>query len=202
MKLGKTVLMIAMILALTLLLVSPVSAKVGVGVNLGKIVVDQPLMPGGIYRLPSLGVINTGDETKDYALDVTYHYKQKELEPPGDWFIFSPKTFELAPAKSQTVDIKLNLPVNARPGNYFAYLEAHPIVKGKKGVTIGVAAATKLYFSIKPANIFSAILYKILTFFETFAPYSYIGLGLVVLIAGILIFRRYFTIRFGIEKKQ
>lgn len=201
MKLGKTALVAAMILALILLFIYSANAKVGVGVNLGKIAVDEPLMPGGIYRLPSLGVINTGDETKDYVLDVTYHYQQKELEPPGDWFIFSPKTFELAPAKSQTVDIKLNLPVNARPGNYFAYLEAHPIVKGKKGVTIGVAAATKLYFSIKPANIFSAILYKILTFFETFAPYSYIGLGLLVLIAGILIFRRYFKIKLGVERR-
>lgn len=201
MKLRKTVLTAAIILVMALVSVSLSEAKVGVGVNLGKISVDELLMPGGIYRLPSITVINTGDETKDYGLDATYHYQQKELEPPAKWFIFSPATFELAPGKSQAVDVKLNLPLNARPGDYFAYLEAHPIVKGKKGVTIGVAAATKLYFTIKPANIFSAILYKILTFFETFAPYSYIGVGLVVLIAGILVFRRYFRIRFGIERK-
>lgn len=201
MKLRKIVLAGTMISVMVLASVSFTSAKVGVGVNLGKISVDELLMPGGIYRLPSITVINTGDETKEYALDVTYHYQQKEFEPSSKWFLFSPATFELAPGKSQAVNIKLNLPINARPGDYFAYLEAHPIVKGKEGVTIGVAAATKLYFSIKPANIVSGIGYKILTFFETFAPYSYIGLGLLVLIAGILVFRQYFRIRFGIERK-
>lgn len=201
MQLQRRILFGTVFLALILMTAPLAFAKVGVGVNLGKISVDEPLMPGGIYRLPSVTVINTGDETRDYAVDVTYHYQQKELEPSGKWFIFSPATFELAPGKSQTVNIKLNLPVKARPGDYFAYLEAHPIVKGKKGVTIGVAAATKLYFVIKPANIISGIGYKILTFFETFAPYSYVGLGLLVLIAGILVFRRYFRIRFGIERK-
>jgi len=175
--------------------------KIGVGVSLGKIVVDELLLPGGIYRLPQISVINTGDQTNDYTLGVTYHYQQKELEPPAKWFVFSPKIFRLKAGEAKVVKIKLDLPVNAQPGDYFAYLEAYPLAKGKKGVTIGVAAATKLYFTIKPSNIFSAIWWKLVSFFKTNAPYSYIGLGVVGLIIGLILFRKYFSIKFAIERK-
>ena len=50
----------------SLILPSLVLGGVGVGVNLGKIEIDEPLKPGGIYNFPSIGVINTGDEAGDY----------------------------------------------------------------------------------------------------------------------------------------
>ena len=147
-----------------------VFAGVGVGVNLGKIKIDQPLKPGGIYNFPPLGVINTGDKPGDYEIEVTYHQDQPELRPAQEWFNFNPQQFYLEPGQSQSVAIKLALPVRVKPGDYFAYLEAHPIIKSGPGTTIGVAAATKAYFTIAPANIWQAIYYKISSFFVIYAP--------------------------------
>jgi len=191
------------ILSLIISLAFPlvVLAGVGVGVNLGKIEIDEPLKPGGIYNFPSLGVINTGDEAGDYELEVTYHQDQPELRPAQEWFSFSPSSFHLEPGQSQSVAIKLTLPVKTKPGDYFAYLEAHPIIKAGPGTTIGVAAATKTYFSVMPANIWQAIIWRVSSFFTMYAPWTYVILAVVVAAIIIAIFKRFFAFQIGIRKK-
>ena len=51
---------------------------------------------------------------------------------------------------------------------------------------INVAAATKLYFTVSPANIFQGIYYKIISLWKEFEPWSTrvsILIGLVVMVA-------------------
>lgn len=179
----------------------PVLARVGVGVNLGKIEIDEPLKPGGIYNFPSIGVINTGDTAGEYELAVTYHEDQPQLRPAREWFNFSPADFHLEPGQSQSVAVKLFLPVKTKPGDYFAYLEAHPVIKAGPGTTIGVAAATKTYFSVVPANLWQAIYYKIASFLTIYAPWTYVVLAMIAAAIIISIFRRFFSFQFGIRKK-
>lgn len=197
---GKLALLVVLVLLALLSTTGLAYAQVGVGVNLGKISVDEPLMPGGSYRLPSVGVINTGQVTSDYEMAVTYHHEQKELRPSPEWVDFNPKTFTLEPEQSVPVALTLNIPVGTNPGDYFAYLEVHPVAK-KGGVAVGIAAATKLYFSIKPANVFSAVTHRVSTFLETNAPFSWVGLGVLILIIVIFLFRRFVRISFRVEKK-
>jgi len=148
-------------------------AKIGVGVGTGKIQVEDKLKPGMIYELPSLTVFNTGDEEGDYEAAITYHEKQPELRPLEEWFGFSPKEFHLKPGEAQEVKIKLNLPVKTEPGDYFAYLEGHPLKKAEGGqTTIGVAAAAKLYFTVLPANFFQGLYYKLASFWRLNQPWS------------------------------
>lgn len=192
---------ILLILIISLIFPVVILAGVGVGVNLGKIEIDEPLKPGGIYNLPSIGVINTGDEPGDYELAVTYHQDQPELRPAQEWFSFSPSSFPLEPGQSQSVAIKLSLPMKISPGDYFAYLEAHPIVKAGPGTTIGVAAATKAYFTIVPANIWQAITYRISSFFTVYAPWTYVILTIVIGAIILTIFRKFFAFQVGIRRK-
>ncbi len=177
------------------------SARIGVGVNLGKIELDEPLKPGGIYNFPSLGVINTGDEAGDYEVAVTYHQDQPQLRAEKEWFDFSPSQFHLEAGKSQSVAVKLNLPMKVKPGDYFCYLEAHPIIKAGPGTTIGVAAATKTYFTVAPANIWQAIYYKTSSYFAMNAPWSYIVLAVVITAIFLAIIRRFFSFKINIRKK-
>lgn len=188
---------------LILSLPATVFAKLGVGVNIGKIQVDEAFKPGGIYKLPPLSVINTGDEKTDYAVEITYHQDQPELRPDQKWFSFNPQKFSLEPGQSQEVNITVNLPMMAKPGDYFVYLEGHP-VKEEGQVTIGIAAATKLYFKIVPSSWWQALYHKIVTFFTVYAPISYIVLGILVLIIIIAIFNKYFHFKFAlkVEKKR
>ena len=69
-------------------------------------------------------------------------------------------------------------------------------------MTITVAAATKLYFSVRPSNIFVAIGAKVSTFFNATAPVSYVLLGVVAVFVVVFIFKRFFRIRFAVERKQ
>ena len=183
------------------LIAFPALASVGVGVNLGKIQIDEPLKPGGIYNFPSIGVINTGDTAGEYELAVTYHQDQPQLRPVQEWFSFSPSSFNLEPGRSQSVVVKLTLPVKAKPGDYFAYLEAHPIIKAGPGTTIGVAAATKTYFSVIPANIWQAIIWRISSFWTMYAPWTYVVLAIIVAAIIIALFRKFFAFQIGIRRK-
>ena len=183
------------------LIAFPALASVGVGVNLGKIQIDEPLKPGGIYNFPSIGVINTGDTAGEYELAVTYHQDQPQIRPAQEWFSFSPSSFNLEPGQSQSVVVKLTLPVKAKPGDYFAYLEAHPIIKAGPGTTIGVAAATKTYFSVIPANIWQAIIWRISSFWTMYAPWTYVVLAIIVAAIIIALFRKFFAFQIGIRRK-
>lgn len=188
---------------LTISLIFPliVFAGIGVGVNLGKIKIDEPLKPGGIYNFPSIGVINTGDEPGEYELEITYHQDQPELPPPQEWFSFTPQQFHLEPGASQSVAVKLTLPVKVKPGDYFAYLEAHPIIKAGPGTTIGVAAATKTYFTVVPANLLQAMIWRVSSFFTTYAPWTYVVLAVAIGAIIIVIIRKFFAFQIGIRRK-
>jgi hypothetical protein len=177
-------------------------ARIGVGVGTGKIVVDQPLKPGLIYTLPSLSVLNTGDEPGEYGASIQYHEGQETrsdmgFKPAAEWFTFEPSQFHLEPGQSQQVQIKLSLPVKGvKPGTYFAYLEGHPVKKDVAGQTsIGVAAAAKLYFIVAPANIFQGIYYRFISLYSRYHPWDTVILAIIFATILIFLFRKRFKIQ-------
>jgi len=180
---------------------SSARADVGVGVNLGRIEIDDDLSPGGRYRLPTLGVINTGDEPGDYEVVISYLADQEERRPPEDWFEFDPQRFFLEAGETQAVNIRISLPTGARPDDYFALIEAHP-VSTEEGVTIGVAAATKLTFTVKPSSQFSAWLLQIRYFFDDSSPWSYVIPSSLAALLLLYLLRRFFRLRLRIERRR
>lgn len=182
---------------------SVVEAKLGVGIGTGKIVVSEKLKPGQIYTLPSVTILNTGDEAGRYGVRISYHEGQKELEPEEDWFVFSPNEFELEPSGAQPVEIKLNLPLNMEPGDYFAYVEGYPTKKADGGVTtIGIAAASKLYFTVEPANYFQAIYYKIISFWNEYQPWTGRITITVAILAIIAVAKKYINIDIKLSNRK
>jgi hypothetical protein len=166
--------------------VTMVSADIGVGIMPGKITVNESLMPGGQYQLTSIQVVNTGTETAQYKMDVAQMGKQDELQPSNEFFSFNPESFKLEAEANQVISVSLNIPLGAEPGDYLAYVEAHPVSQNTGGTSIGVAAATKVYFTVKPASTWAGIMNMIGSFFKRNAPISYIVPGVIVV--GILIF--------------
>ena len=178
------------------------SAKLGVGVGTGKIIVNELLRPGTIYELPNLPVINTGDRLTSYSVSVEYLERIPELRPAREWFVFNPSTFELKAGEVKNVTISLNIPLKVKPGNYFAFLEAHPVVKAESGITqVGIAAAAKLYFTIIPANIFQGIYYRISSLVIKYSPWSYI-IPLLILLSFILsVLKKFIKVDIKFNKK-
>ncbi len=188
------------LLVMLLAAAQPAWARLGVGVNVGNIEVNEPLLSGGIYDIATMSVINTGNETSDYGLGVSYRDKQKEMKPPVEWFRFSPERFELKPGRQKPVEISLIVPVNAKAGDYFALVEGHPIAD-EKGLNIGIAAAAKINFTVESSSLFWSIVNRLTTWFTNNSPYSYIIAGVSLLAIVILIIRHYIKLSFKIERK-
>lgn len=176
-------------------------AAIGVGVGIGKIEIDKPVKPGGVYDLTSLVVLNTGDEPADYEITTAYQSGQSELKPQQEWFSFSPSPFHLKPGEVQNVKVKLTLPIQAKPGDYFAYLQAEPAKKVNTagGASIGVAAATKLYFKVVPANTFQGIYYRFIFLYARYSPWDTVVLAIIVAAFLLGFIKKYF--KFQIARK-
>ena len=179
-------------------------ASIGVGVGAGKISLNEELKPGSIYELPSIPVLNTGDEPSDYGVSIEYNEVQGQMKPDASWFSFTPTTFHLLPGKSQVVKLSVTIPIKTVPGEYFAYLEAHPIASSDvAGVSsIGVAAASKLYFTVAPSNFFQGVYYRSISLIKRGAPWTYIVFGLIGLLILVKIFRRFFKFNIAINVKK
>lgn len=170
---------VSLVFFLVLLLssvVSPIFGSVGVGVGTGKITLDEQLKPGLSYDLPPITVYNTGDVASNYYVSIEFSTREEKLEPSKEWFIFTPQEFYLEPDGSQIVEVKLKVPMRgAKPGDYFAFLTAQPQKNVDQGSgSVGVAAATKLYFTIAPANFLQAIFYVISDFVIRYKPWTII----------------------------
>jgi len=172
-------------------------AKIGVGVGTGKIQMDQPLKPGSIYDIPPVTVFNTGDEPSSYKIIIEKRSDIPQMFPEQEWFVFEPNKFYLEPGESQLVQIKIVLPVRGvKPGDYFAFLSASPIQDIETGKTsIGVAAATKLYFTVIPANIFQGIYYRFISLYSKYHPWDTIILVMIFVATLITIFKKKFKIQ-------
>lgn len=186
--------------------ISVALAQTGVGVGLGKVEISELLAPGGIYRLPDLPVVNTGEVSGKYQVRATLvNPKGWRGEPLGleKAFRFSPQIFHLDPDQSQLVSVTLTLPLNTLDGDYLFYLEASPVQnpQPKKGVAIGPAAATKLYFSVKSGTILGAIRNRIITFILT-RPEIYLLLAALLLLNAGLILRRHFRFHFEVRARD
>lgn len=174
-----------------------VFARIGVGVGIGKIQIEKKLKAGMVFNLTSLPILNTGDEPSEYEATVEYQERVPELWPPREWISFNPQKFYLEPGKVQQVEVTLSIPINAQPGDYFSYLEGHPVKKklGQGGASIGVAAAAKLYFTVVPANIFQAIYYRFISLYFRYHPWDTIVLAVIFMTALIFIFKKRFKIQ-------
>jgi len=197
----------ALFLACSLLLLfltfrTPVfGQEVGVGVGLGIVNIREPLSPGGIYQLPDLPVINTGEVAGTYQVRANIMSGPAPRSFSEVGFRFSPQAFYLEPDQSQLVKTTLTLPLNTLDGDYLFYLEASRVQNPEKGVAIGPAAATKLYFSVKSGTVLGAVRNRIITFILT-RPEIYLLLAALLLLNAGLILRRHYRFHFDIRPKR
>lgn len=203
MKITKTsIISLALVVMCSVFVCSTVQARVGVGVGSGKIELNDQLRAGGIYDLPVLPVINTGDEETDYTIKVAFRNDQTELRPTQEMFNFEPETFSLSPGQVKNVRITLTLPINSEPGKYFALLSAEPVKKNTNSgnTSVGIAAASKLYFQVTPGNIWQGVYFRLVSLYKTYTVFIYIVLGLVVALVLFKLAKKYIHLEIGIKK--
>lgn len=179
----KTVALAAGTLALFVLLAPVLTAERGVGVTLGEIAVNEDVKPGGQYYLPQIGVLNTGSTAEDYRLGLAFLTNRRELRPAESWISFDPPIVRIEPGASQMVDIKLEVPTSAKPGDYFVLLEA--TVGDESTDTMLAGAATKLTFTVAPSSWLDAQVTRINRWLDEASPWP--GLAAIGLLLAVVL---------------
>ncbi|MBT4849361.1 hypothetical protein HON36_00740 [Candidatus Parcubacteria bacterium] len=141
----KKLFLITTLLAIAIPIASLAGLGVGVGVGTGKIDLDKNLQAGDTYQLEAVQVLNTGSDPVDFQMSVSFSDSAEELQPDESWIKFDPEIFFLEAGDKREVNIFLDLPTDAKEGDYFAFLEATPITQGG----LKISAAVKLYFTIE-----------------------------------------------------
>ena len=176
-------------------------ATVGVGTTTPRIVIDQDVHPGGVYRLPAIPVINTGTERAEFRVFVDRASEQSELVADSRWIALTPAAVSLDASRSALINAIITVPLLVRPGEYQALIVAQPVVPGASPGTPAVQVGTKVVFRIVQSNPLVALFWRIRSLFEMWAPWSYIGAGIVI--AGLLIWflRRRYAVSFSVVRR-
>jgi hypothetical protein len=180
---------------IALVMPAPAHAGSGVALDLGAVDVDQALVPGGRYRLPTIGVRNPGTSASSYVMTVSVPEGLTSAGLEDDWFAFTPSTFALEPGDTQPVEVSLELPPGARAARYEGLLVAQVTSPDGKGVQIGAAAGTRLTFTVRPANWLQGFLQWLWALLVGGAPWTYLLPALLGMLAGARFFKRRFSFR-------
>ena len=153
----------------------------GVGISTGEITVATRLAPGAGYELPRISVSNTGDVVSSYEVTITYVEGQPQHRPEAAWFDFDPGRFTLGPGEARDVIVALTIPAGAEPGEYFALLQAKTASDQPGATSVGVAAATKLGFSVAASGWLDAQWRGLNTWLDDAFPWTFVVPGVVLL---------------------
>ena len=126
-------------------------ASVGVGVQVSPVRLGSMAHRGESYPL-SVDVVNTGTEAEAVSMRVERLSRGSGRAVPPSWIQFPGSAVQIAPGKAARVSLELVVPGRARPGGYLSDIVASGSAAGQAGTgNLGVAAATKLEFSVSSA---------------------------------------------------
>lgn len=126
-------------------------ASVGVGVQVSPVRLGSMAHRGESYAL-SVDVVNTGTEAEAVSMRVERLSRGSGRAVPPSWIQFPGSAVQIAPGKAARVSLELVVPGRARPGEYLSDIVASGSAAGQAGTgNLGVAAATKLEFSVSSA---------------------------------------------------
>ena len=178
-----------------LLLAFPVAAaaSIGIGIQVGPVRLAGIAHAGQTYDLPPVFVVNTGTEPETVRLEVQRLSKGTGRDVPKSWFRPGQTDVHLDAKQSATIPVQIVVPADAKPGPYFSDVVAHGSASIEAGqATLGVAAATKLQFTVGkavPAGFWSRLP----------SPLAWAG-GIIVLVGGAILLARRSGFRLRLER--
>jgi hypothetical protein len=173
-------------------------AEPGVAITPAKIDVDDELQPGRRYELPRVSVINNGTTAQEYEVLISYENVAGLEKPPAQWVKLQPHRFMLAPGQAQLVEVEVAVPVQARQGEYYAFIEASTVVSGA-GQSISAGVATTLRFTVADASGLQGWRNRIDQFLDDGEPWTYLVPAGALLALLLFWSRRYLRYRLPFE---
>jgi len=146
------------------------AADRGVALDIGRIDIEQALVPGGNYRLPAFGVRNPGDERTSYLLKV-WPIRGDAKAPDPHWVHFSPDRLTLRPNRIRRIQVRVILPSDAAPGDYAALIGPEIVGTGG-GASVGGAAAARLTFTVESSSTLESWWRRLKGFLSDHMPWT------------------------------
>ena len=128
-------------------------ASVGVGVQATPVSLGIVAHAGGSYALPPVYVLDTGTQAEKISVRVVRLSNGTGRAVPPSWVRATGQGVQLAPHQSARIPLELVVPGGAKAGRYLSDI----VVTGSAVISagranLGVAAATKLEFSVAPGS--------------------------------------------------
>lgn len=138
-------------LVVFLLLYTPALANTGTDllVGPGTIVPDKPLLPGHSYTLPGHEITNNSYVTLEMAVSVSENRDEERELPPADWFIIEPSELYVQARSEENVQVTLNLPKDAPPGEYKVWFLFDAMPAGTDNMAVAAAINVSLEFEVR-----------------------------------------------------
>jgi hypothetical protein len=171
------------------------AASVGVGVQVGPVRLGTAAVRGESYALPPVYVVNTGTQAEAITVRVERLSHGPGRVVPPSWVRVTGPAVQLAPSASARIPLELAVPGLARPGSYRSDIVVTGSPAGAaRTAGIGVAAATKLEFSVSsaPAPGRSALI----------PPWMWWGITGLLVAATVLMGARRFGLRITVERRS
>ena len=128
-------------------------ASVGVGVQATPVRLGNVAHAGGSYALPPVYVIDTGTQPETISVRVARLSKGTGRAVPPSWVQAASSGVQLSPRQSARIPLELVVPGGAKPGRYLSdIVVAGSAVISAGRANLGVAAATRLEFSVAPGS--------------------------------------------------
>lgn len=161
-------------LLLWLLFAGPVVARaeIGVGTDIGRIALTDKVHTGGSFKLPVFKVINTGTEPTGYVLKSVP--VDGYLSPGPSWFTFEPSAVYLEPSSSAVIHVTMDVPADAKPGEYKALLvgEVNRGPAQTSGARVNIGAGPRLEMTVVQGVWFRSLWYLMSTWFIGGMPWT------------------------------
>ncbi len=169
-------------------------ASVGVGIQAGAVRLTGKAHPGGSYALPAVYVVNTGTQDESLSVRIERLSAGSARAVPVSWVhVGSP--VQLSHSQSARISLELDVPPTARPGHYLSDVVVHGSASLSDGSAhLGVAAATKLQFTVVPGAVSAA--------WFSMPGWVLLGVGVIVLLAGAAGVARRSGLRISIDRES
>lgn len=154
-------------LLLSLLFVVPTvaHAQIGVGTDIGKIILPDQVQTGGSFELPEFKVINTGTEPTGYIIKSVP--VKDQLSPDSSWFTFEPSAVYLEASQSAVIHVTMDVPTDAPPGEYQVLLvgEVDRAPAQTPGAQVNIGAGPRLEMTIVSSSRLRSLWYAVSSWF-------------------------------------
>ncbi len=162
------------------------AARVSAEFGREEIKLAEEAQAGGIYKLPSVSVKNTGTNEEQFQVDVVFLGSEGESRG-ASWLNAAPWRIALGAGEEADVELGLKVPAGAGAGEYNYHLELRRVVEDGTAHPNPMDTA-EVQFNVEEGSFLSAVNRSVSSYFSANPTVSLVVAGLLITFALVMLF--------------